>query len=300
MHVMCEGVPIQCVQHAVLHTAHVLQCQQYKMHNPACMHTHSFPASPGPSSMQHAPQTHAHASAPTLIRACTTRMHVQLPHCVYTLRYMGLKRRTAAKRPPKRKQVDKRTAYLVELLKLTKPPQHKAAAKAAGFKLSKNFHSRAVNKFAQQGNVLNAPRARQQSVNKPEVCKEAFDILAASHRPLTSKELHKKLTTLPPGEHDVRQFLRVFKMFCSGLGHRVNTFSRRTKVSQHLDDPADRVRYCEQTLQALCDGSLSLDDMVFMDETTVLEKEHPKGMNVCEQCWSCFNSHLCAFWLCSG
>ena len=154
------------------------------------------------------------------------------------------------------------------------------ARKASG--LSKNALPRITAMFHERGHVFNGERTGRPRVHDTALMELAYDTLVEyTEGFLTGREL---LDLLIKGGHveanaDVDTFLMRLTEYVMGQGHRLIKNSTKTIFFISLRDIHDRREYSLSMLQHL--DEFPLDMLIFIDETTLEESPHPKGVVSC-------------------
>lgn len=169
----------------------------------------------------------------------------------------------------------KRAAYVYWLIVLQ---DRNTALKKAGYhQNAAHVHHRVLESLARTGTLSCKVPAQPARKYTPEVMQEAYATLISSKELLNGMEFYIMLHELGilVCMCNKTRFLQAFKAYCHAQGTNLIVNSQTClHFLQLLDYPA-RAAYCAEMQNIMC--TLSLDQMVFVDEVTLEECPHPKG-----------------------
>lgn len=149
--------------------------------------------------------------------------------------------------------------------------------------------------FEEQGSISDRPRSGRPPLYSDEVMEKAYMFLIQYDEGfLTGASLHQKL--IDRGDlwptADVETFLQKLKAYVKSKGHSLVINSTKTTFFLAIGDVVQRVQFASHMQQQL--EAVSLDMMIYTDETTEEESPHPKGMTECKDKKHCPESmHVC-------
>jgi hypothetical protein len=193
-----------------------------------------------------------------------------------------LKGRRAKRRKPANKgtHAQKRVNFLLYVLKRTPAKLATEAAQAAGIGSARQAKTRVIAHLQEHMSLDDAQRNVKPRVFTAEVLDEALEELIKSQKPLTAAALIAELVSngvLSSPQHDTKHFIRCLREHAKVKGWHVQSNSTKTESYLAPTDPKARTAYCDTVLKVLDGDSQALRTLVFMDETSILENEHPKG-----------------------
>lgn len=160
------------------------------------------------------------------------------------------------------------------------PTEVKKAATAAGF-ASHHATERLLAFFNKNEGVQQHAREAKARMYTTEVLGQALDMIAEGDTSYTSKDLLKALQdkgSIPAGDHNLKYFTAVMKLAAREMrGWYLQANSTKTLTYLEEADPKARELFAKEMLGELESEQLSLDELVFEDETTVLDSDHPKS-----------------------
>lgn len=177
------------------------------------------------------------------------------------------------------KHYNQRLDFIIKLIELAPPELVTIAASAAGIKSKSHARQRILDHLREHRTIEDAPRERQPHVFTEAVLDQALEVLAKGDEVLTARELLVRLQergVLDNADHDVTHFLHGLRNQATGRGWHMQPNCTSTSSFLAPNDPAARVAYCSKLLKLLQADADALKELVFLDETSILESEHPK------------------------
>lgn len=135
--------------------------------------------------------------------------------------------------------------------------------------------------LAAHGSLSDSPRSGRPIVYTPDKMDIAFQLLVDNDEgSMTGQDLMGKLVDqgVLPHNADVDTFLHHFRQHVEANGHKLILNSTKTIFYIAVNDVVQRVHYAQHMMDAL--KTQPLDMIIFVDETTLEESPHPKGMTM--------------------
>lgn len=168
----------------------------------------------------------------------------------------------------------KRAQYLLTLLQTGNESK---ARKTSG--LTRKAHQRILDMMAKRGSFMDAPRSGRPAVYQEATLEGAQDFLITFDKGyLTGTQLHQLLVEkgMIHSSANVNVFMRHLRKHVESQGQKLIANSVKTTFFISNSDAADRVAYARTMMEQLR-SSKSLEQFIFVDETTLEESPHPKG-----------------------
>jgi hypothetical protein len=152
------------------------------------------------------------------------------------------------------------------------------ACKVSG--LSAKAHSRIEEMFIQRGHAFDGQRSGRPVVYSDSQMVAAVDLLTGQEEGLLNgKQAHNHLVEAGSLHRTsaVQPFMLHLRKYVKGQGHQLITNSVKTTFFVDHRDMGERVAYAHTMLDILQKKG-ALDNLIFVDETTLEAVPHPKGM----------------------
>ena len=167
------------------------------------------------------------------------------------------------------------------------------AREASG--LCRKTHQRIITRFIERGHAFDAERSGRPVVYTEAIMERAYELLTNIDTGLvTGQELKGMLINegLLAPDADRHAFMEHLRKYILSQGHRLITNSVKTTFFLTLTDIVDRLKYARMWEERL-KAPGALDSVIFVDEVTLEEHPHPKGVTpMHEKClWLCKTIH---------
>jgi hypothetical protein len=172
------------------------------------------------------------------------------------------------------KDEHKRALYILAFLQTG---QASFARKVSG--LSRMAHQRIVSMIAARGHAFDVERPGRPVTYHPAILEAACNFLVTHQESfLNGSQLRQKLVQEgilhASSKRDI--FMQHLRECVMSRGHRLITNSVKTTFFISRSDSAVRLEYAHAMLEMLR-NTKSIDNLIFIDETTLEESPHPKG-----------------------
>lgn len=176
-------------------------------------------------------------------------------------------------------QVQKRIRVVASALKQLTSDQWKEVKTETSYG-GHSYHTNLITHIQQWGTLENAPREREATVYTENVLKAAVKIVKDSDVVHTAAEVLTELQDkglIPEGGHDATWFTGRLQLYAHNHDIPLKVGWIHAISYLHIDDVAPRKAWCDQLKARLLKGSVTLEDIVFVDETIIDEHQHQKS-----------------------
>lgn len=181
----------------------------------------------------------------------------------------------------KSKHKEQRLKFVTYVLQHISADLAVKAARHAGISCERMARKRVMQHIQQHESFGDGERRTQARVFTEEVLDKALGVLMEEDQKLlTASKLLGELQqrgVLSSSSHDTRHFIACLRKHAEVQGWHVQANCTATETFLAPADPKARVVYCKTLLDSFEEGSQSVKTLVFLDETSILEFEHPKG-----------------------
>lgn len=151
------------------------------------------------------------------------------------------------------------------------------AGKTSGLK--GKAHKRIIQMFKDRGSILEHARSGRPVKYTPTLMETAYDILISNEdKRFTGTQLKRLMIEegLIDSKSDIGVFMQHLRQYVQSQGHRLITNSTKTTFFLSVGDLTQRLSFAYKLkAQAL---RQTMDMFIFVDETTLEEGPHPKGI----------------------